>query len=101
LSELFNNAFLYGDKSNIDAVIEIRTCFKQNRFCVSVINEGNGFADKEENWNEFPSAQNESGRGLRIIKKLSENVKFSSPGDNKFEVYAEFDLDKTKEKANW
>ncbi|MCP4581281.1 MAG: ATP-binding protein [candidate division Zixibacteria bacterium] len=99
LSESFNNAFLYGDKSKFDAVIEVRTCFKQNKFCVSVINEGSGFADIKENWDNFPSAQDESGRGLKIIKRLSDIVKFNKLGDNKFEVYVEFNLDKKREKT--
>ncbi len=90
LSEAFNNAILYCDKHSPTATIEFDFCFNNDKFVASVINEGAGFADKAIKWNDFPSEMAESGRGLKIIKKLSDKVKFIKHENNKFEVYMEF-----------
>ncbi len=90
LSEAFNNAFLYCDKDSGNALVEFNFCFNNNKFVASIINDGSGFADKTIKWNDFPSETAESGRGLRIIKKLSDKVEFNKHENNKFEVYMEF-----------
>ncbi len=98
LSEAFNNAYLYGDKSNRGAVIEVRACFTENGFIATIINDGRGFADNEIKWDQFPSAERESGRGLKLIKELCDKVEFRPIGDNKFEVRVEFNTKKINEK---
>ena len=92
LSEAFSNAFLYCEKNFSDAAIELEFCFNKDRFVASVINQGSGIADKAIKWNDFPSAMAESGRGLKIIKKLSDKLEFIHHDDNRFEVRMEFSL---------
>ena len=98
LSEAFNNAFLYSEKGNLDAVIEVRTCFNKNDFFASIINEGRGFADNEIKWDKFPSIEEESGRGLKIIKKLCDKLEFRRTENNKFEIYVAFNTNTSKQK---
>ena len=98
LSEVFSNAFLYGDKQNEDAIIEFKVCFRDNKFIASIINEGKGFVDKGIRWDQFPPAIQESGRGLHLINKLSHKVEFRNLENNRFEVYIEI-LTGTKDKV--
>jgi len=90
LSEAFNNAFLYCDKDSGNAQVEFSFCFNSGKFVASMINDGSGFADNAIKWNDFPSEMVESGRGLKIIKKLTDKVEFNKHENNKFEVYMEF-----------
>lgn len=96
LSESFNNAYLYSDKNSEDAFISIETCFKNNKFTASIMNEGAGFADNDINWNKYPSSDAESGRGLRIIKQLCDKVEFRKIGNNNFEVFVEIEIGESK-----
>jgi len=98
LSEVFNNAFLYGEKGDRDAVIEVKACFTENSFLASITNDGSGFADNEIKWDELPSTEQESGRGLRIIKELCDKVEFRRTDNNKFEVRVEFNPNIAKQK---
>jgi len=96
LSEALNNAYLYGDNDSPDAVITFNMCFNLETFTASIINSGNGFADTEIKWNEFPCSDEESGRGLKIIKHLCNKVEFNKIDDNKFRVFIEIDLSENK-----
>jgi len=97
LSEVFSNAFLYGDKNNCDVEIEVRTCFTENGFMASIINDGAGFADNKIKWDEFPATEQESGRGLKLIKRLCDRVEFKRADNNKFEVQVEFNTNITRQ----
>ena len=99
-SEAFNNAFLYCDKSNCDAVIEVKASFRQGTLSFSIINEGEGFTDDEVNRDQLPPEQCESGRGLKIIRELSDKLEFNKLSDNRFEVYVEFDTNPIKKQEN-
>jgi len=92
LSELFSNAFLYGDKQSGNAMIEFKGCFTKDKFVASIINDGGGFADNTIEWNTFPSLLEESGRGIKIIKKLCDKLEFRKHGNNKFEAYIEISM---------
>ena len=89
LSEVFSNAFLYGEKQSANAVIEFKGCFNEHIFVASIINEGEGFTDNAIEWNKFPAAMEESGRGLKIIRQLCDKLEFRKHSDNKFETYLE------------
>jgi anti-sigma regulatory factor (Ser/Thr protein kinase) len=89
LSEVFSNAFLYGEKQSAGAVIEFRGCFNNHKFVASIINEGTGFSDNAIEWNKFPKAMEESGRGLKIIRQLCDKLEFRKHNENKFETYVE------------
>lgn len=90
LSEAFSNAILYCEKNSGDGNIEFRGRFRDGKFEASIINEGSGFADNDIEWDEFPSPKIESGRGLKIIRKLSDKVEFIKHRNNTFEVCMEF-----------
>jgi anti-sigma regulatory factor (Ser/Thr protein kinase) len=92
LSEIFSNAFLYCDKEINPKSIEFRGRFKDDKFIASIINEGSGFADIGNSKNEFPSSWDESGRGLKLIKRLSDKVEFIHHEDNRFEVCVEISI---------
>ena len=97
LSEIFNNAYQYGENNVPNASIIFEMCFNKDKFVASIINEGTGFTDKNIKWNEFPSGDMESGRGLKIIKRLCEKVEFKNINGNKFGVFVEI---KTGENKN-
>jgi serine/threonine-protein kinase RsbW len=96
LSEAFENAFLHGNRDLHEKEIVFEMCFNQNKFVASVINKGEGFADKDIEWNEFPSCEEESGRGLKIIKRLCDKVEFKKIGPDKFGIFMEMSLSDKK-----
>ena len=99
LSEIFSNAFLYCEKESYAKFIVFEGCFTDDKFIASIINEGSGFVDKSISWDDFSSSMDESGRGLKLIRKLCDKVEFNHHDDNRFEVYVEIPLT-IGEKAN-
>ena len=96
LSEAFSNAYLYGDNDSQNAAIVFDICFNPETFIASIINCGNGFADTDIKWNEFPCSDEESGRGLKIIKQLCDKVEFKKIDNNKFRVFIEIKVNDNK-----
>jgi anti-sigma regulatory factor (Ser/Thr protein kinase) len=96
LSELLNNAYLHGDSSNLDSAIEFKACFSPDRFYASIINEGQGFTEANYNEGEFPSGFAESGRGIKIVRKLCDRVEFKKMAGNKFGVFIEVAIPENK-----
>jgi anti-sigma regulatory factor (Ser/Thr protein kinase) len=89
LSELFSNAYLHSGSANLDGIIEFKACFSQDRFYASIINEGKGFTEAKHSVDEFPSGFAESGRGIKIVRRLCDKVEFKKMADNKFGVFVE------------
>jgi anti-sigma regulatory factor (Ser/Thr protein kinase) len=98
LSEAFSNAYIHGDKVYHDGGIELETHFNENKFSASIINKGKGFADSKMKNRSDGSDYAESGRGLKIIKKLSDKVEFKRINGNKFGVFIEIDLSPEEER---
>jgi anti-sigma regulatory factor (Ser/Thr protein kinase) len=92
LSEIYGNAYLYGDKSRSNSAIEFEACFTPERFSASIINEGKGPADTNSRKVESISPYAESGRGLAIVRKLCDNVYFKKMSETKFGVFIEIEL---------
>ena len=92
LSEIFHNAYIHGDRISADTCIEFEACFDKNKFSASIINEGKGFADSKLKSTDVNHIYAESGRGLKIIRKLSDKVEFKKINDNKFGVFVEINL---------
>jgi anti-sigma regulatory factor (Ser/Thr protein kinase) len=92
LSEIYGNAYLYGDKTRPSNVIEFEACFTPDRFSASIINEGRGPADNSNRKVESISPYAESGRGLAIVRKLCDNVYFKKMSETKFGVFIEIEL---------
>jgi anti-sigma regulatory factor (Ser/Thr protein kinase) len=89
LSELFNNAYLHADQQNRDSDIEFEACFSEDRFFASIVNKGAGFVEENYDGDEFPSGFAESGRGLKIVRKICDKVEFKRLANNKFGVFIE------------
>jgi len=98
LSEGFSNAYLYGNSNLPEAIIIVEMCFNSKTFTANIINDGRGFADNNIKWNEFPSGDDESGRGLKIIKQLCDKLEYKRIGDNRFGIFVEIKLQKEEEK---
>jgi anti-sigma regulatory factor (Ser/Thr protein kinase) len=95
LSEIYGNAYLYGDKARPNGVIEFEACFSPDRFFASVVNEGKGLTDISNRKVESISPYAESGRGLAIVRKLCDNVYFKKMSETKFGVFIEIELPTT------
>jgi serine/threonine-protein kinase RsbW len=94
LSEAFSNAYLHGRKAAPGTEIEVSMCFKNDKFFVSIINEGSGFAENDIKWDDFPSAEAESGRGLMIIRRLCDRAEFKRIDNGRFGVFMEINIGK-------
>ncbi|OQX92235.1 MAG: hypothetical protein B6D58_03985 [candidate division Zixibacteria bacterium 4484_95] len=92
LSEAFNNAYIHGDKVLSDGGIEFEAHFDENKFYASIINRGKGFADSKMKGYSVDTDIAESGRGLKIIKELSDRVDFKQVDGNRFGIFLEFNL---------
>jgi serine/threonine-protein kinase RsbW len=86
LTEAFNNALDHGNKNNPDKFITV-TCEKTStglNFCIK--DEGDGF-----NFHSIPDIKDDGqekvfpGRGIFLIKTLSDGVRFIEPG-NEIEI---------------
>jgi len=80
LTEAVENAITHGNKNNPEKEVTIKFEVKQEGLSFMITDEGEGF-----NYEEIPdpitSEINESkGRGLFLIKSLSDNVKFHENG---------------------
>ena len=86
VSELYMNAYLYGYKDNGSKNIDVSLEFRGDRIVTVVKNEGAGLS--KERFKELIEAEvdfeSDSGRGIRIVHKLSDNVKLFRDDAGKF-----------------
>ncbi len=79
--EAVNNAILSGNKKCADKLVVVRAEMIDNRFFISVQDEGEGF-----NYSYIPdpttpeNVQKDTGRGLYIMKTLSDGMIFENGG---------------------
>ncbi|UCE67760.1 MAG: ATP-binding protein [Candidatus Zixiibacteriota bacterium] len=86
VSELYMNAYLYGHKDNASKIIDVSLEVGTDRIVTIVKNEGRGMSERRfkelvETADDFES---DSGRGIRIVHKLSDNVKLFRDETGKF-----------------
>ena len=93
LSEVFNNAYLYGENDIPGAEIIVEICFNDESFKASVINNGQGLVDKQIKNKKLPPGDAESGRGLVLIKQICDKVDCRTVRGNKFKLSFEIKLD--------
>lgn len=79
--EAVNNALLYGNKQDISKNIEITTWQENNQLFVSVEDEGEGFDYESIDNPTLPeNVDRIAGRGLFLMKTLSDNIIFEKNG---------------------
>jgi len=81
VTEAINNAIIHGNKRNIDKKINIQVAEKDDLFYFSIEDEGRGF-DYFNYPNEFfiNDINQEYGRGIFLIKELSDTIEFMNNG---------------------
>ena len=83
VTEAVNNAIQHGNEMKNDLFVDVAVGDKSEEFCFSIKDEGNGF-----NYNDLPdptSPENllkESGRGIFLMKNLSDDVVYDGFGNS-------------------
>ncbi len=83
VTEAVNNAIQHGNRQKEDLNVDLAVGDKQTDFCFSVKDYGDGF-----DFNNLPdptapeNIEKEDGRGIFLMKSLSEEVEFSDGGRN-------------------
>jgi serine/threonine-protein kinase RsbW len=87
LSELLQNAIKHGNKCDTNKKIHIDIWFKEQSktLGIRIKDQGHGFDSPSKyiskNLSEGEPMLNESGRGLNIVKALSDGIKFNTEGN--------------------
>ena len=82
LSELFVNAFIHGNKQDPSKKITVQYSIGEKKLILTIGDEGSGFDYK--NMRDPASDENVikmSGRGLFLVKHLSDNINFNEKGN--------------------
>lgn len=83
VTEAVNNAIEHGNKLRADLNVDLAVGDKDSDFCFSVKDHGEGF-----DFNHLPdptapeNIEKENGRGIFLMRSLSEDVEFSAGGTN-------------------
>lgn len=81
VTEAVNNAIIHGNKLNAAVPFNISAAHSYSAFCFTICDKGDGF-----NYDELPDPTNpeniikDNGRGVFLMKSLSDNVKFDDGG---------------------
>lgn len=82
LTEAVNNAIVHGNKNNPEKTVTIQYQVKPNCIVFSVKDEGNGFNVASVPDPTLPeNIEKLSGRGIFIMKKLSDTFEIVPPGN--------------------
>jgi serine/threonine-protein kinase RsbW len=82
LSEAVLNSIKHGNKSNKSKNVEIEVECMDKEVKVKVEDEGEGFdVNKVENPTTKENIRNESGRGIFIIRKMSNKLEYNEKGN--------------------
>ena len=85
LSELIQNAIMHGNEFDTNKKIHLDIWFKEqsNTLGIRVVDQGHGFdlPLKTDNLFNAEPMLSESGRGLTIVKALSDDIRFNNPGN--------------------
>ena len=77
--EAFVNSLIHGNKKNKRKKIKISALQESQKLMISIEDEGEGF-DYTNISDVPPDINNESGRGLYLMKKLSDKIIFENKG---------------------
>lgn len=87
VTEAVNNAIIHGNRMDSSLKVDLAVGDKQTDFCFSVKDQGNGF-----DYDHLPdptapeNIEKEDGRGIFLMKSLSDEVLFSDNG-SKVDIY--------------
>lgn len=87
VTEAVNNAICHGNKNNTELKIEVAVADSSDSFCFIIKDQGNGF--DYDNLPDPTSPENilkENGRGIFLMKNLSDEVEFNEQG-NEVSIY--------------
>jgi len=81
VTEAVNNAIQHGNKMNEDLSVDLSVGDKETDFCFSVKDYGNGFDfDNLPDPTAPENIEKEDGRGIFLMKSLSEEIEFNDGG---------------------
>lgn len=82
VSEAVINAVKHGNKYDLSKTVTLKIGCLTNELSVCIEDEGDGFDSSElQNPTVDENIRKESGRGIFIIKTISENIKFNEKGN--------------------
>ncbi len=79
--EAVNNSIVHGNKLDETKKVDISVVVNDNQIVITIIDEGKGF-----DYNNVPdpttpeNIENVSGRGVFLMKKLADDIKFNNSG---------------------
>ena len=81
LSEALLNSIQHGNKQDLRKQVFVKADCTDETITIEIQDEGDGFEfDKVKNPTAYHNIRIESGRGIHIIKSLSDEVEFKSNG---------------------
>jgi serine/threonine-protein kinase RsbW len=82
ISEAIHNAIVHGNGGNCNKNVSIEVHCKSSELHIIIEDEGDGFNfNNMEDPTSKTNIKKESGRGIFIMKALSQNVKFNNKGN--------------------
>jgi serine/threonine-protein kinase RsbW len=81
--EAVNNAITHGNKANPQKLVDVEIEFENNEIRITVTDEGEGFNPEKIPDPTMPENIEElSGRGVFLMKKLADSIKFNGKGNS-------------------
>jgi serine/threonine-protein kinase RsbW len=81
--EAVNNAITHGNKANPQKLVDVEIEFENNEIRITVTDEGEGFNPEKIPDPTMPENIEElSGRGVFLMTKLADSIKFNGKGNS-------------------
>lgn len=81
--EAVNNAITHGNKSDPQKIVDVELIFENNEIIIKVTDEGEGFKPEKIPDPTMPENIEElSGRGVFLMTKLADAIKFNEEGNS-------------------
>lgn len=83
ISEAITNAIIHGHKNVSEKKIKVQVVSKDNDVSITVTDEGEGFdIDSIPDPTSEKNIKKESGRGIHIIKSMSDSIEYNEKGNS-------------------
>lgn len=81
--EAVNNAITHGNKSDPQKIVDVELMYENNEIIIKVTDEGEGFRPEKIPDPTMPENIEElSGRGVFLMTKLADEIKFNNEGNS-------------------